>query len=90
MIARRLVLAGCLALLGASTASAQSRERVCVTTEARRVLSAPFLLANGSDRIVAAPFAQPSREGAAFVIAVRDPERTLRVGERRGLRRSNT
>ena len=90
MIARRLVLAGCLALLGASTAGAQARERVCVTTEARRVLSAPFLLANGSDRIVAAPFAQPSREGAAFVIALRDPERTLRVGERRGLRRSIT
>jgi hypothetical protein len=90
MIARRTLLAGCLALLGASTAGAQSRERVCVTTEARRVLSAPFLLANGSDRIVAAPFAQPSREGAAFVIAVRDPERTLRVGERRGLRRAIT
>jgi len=90
MIARRSLVAGCLALLSAATAGAQSRERVCVTTEARRVLSAPFLLANGSDRIVAAPFAQPSREGAAFVIAVRDPERTLRVGERRGLRRSIT
>ncbi len=90
MIARRSLVAGCLAMLSAASAGAQSRERVCVTTEARRVLSAPFLLANGSDRIVAAPFARPSREGAAFVVAVRDPERTLRVGERRSLRRSIT
>ncbi|MDP3214927.1 MAG: hypothetical protein Q8S73_12535 [Deltaproteobacteria bacterium] len=91
MIARSSLGAMVLSLLTAGwSAGAQSRERVCVTTEARRLLSAPFLLANGSDRIVAAPFAQPSREGAAFVVALRDPERTLRVGERRGLRRAVT
>jgi hypothetical protein len=90
MIARRSLSTAVLGLLAATTAAAQSRERVCVTTEARRVISAPFLLANGSDRIVAAPFAHPSPDGAAFVVAVRDPERTLRVGERRGLRRSIT
>ena len=90
MIARRTIGAIALAALSAGPAGAQTRERVCVTTEARRVLGAPFLLANGSDRLAAAPFAQPSRDGAAFAIAVRDPERTLRVGERRGLRRSIT
>lgn len=87
MSLRRSLLSLALGLLS-STVGAQSRERVCVTTEARRLISAPFLLANGSDRIVAAPFARPAPGGAAFVVAVRDPERTLRVGDRRTLRRS--
>lgn len=87
MTPRSSLLALAIGLLSAS-AGAQSRERVCVTTEARRLMSAPYLLANGSDRLVAAPFARPAANGATFVVAVRDPERTLRVGDRRTLRRS--
>jgi hypothetical protein len=90
MTARRRFFAAAFTLLAAAPARAQSRERVCVTTEARRLVGAPFLLASGSDRIVAQPFARPSRDGAVFVVAVRDPERTLRVGERRNLRRAIT
>ncbi len=89
MTLRRTLLSLALGLVSV-TAGAQSRERVCVTTEARRLISAPYLLANGSDRIVAAPFARPAPGGAVFVVAVRDPERTLRVGERRALRRNIT
>ena len=78
------------ASLAPAVSSAQHRERLCVATETRRLISAPFLAANGSDRLVAAPFATPSADGAAFVVAVRDPERTFRVGDRAALRRAIT
>ena len=78
-----------LALLTlAQTAQAQGREPLCVTTEVRRLVSAPFLQVNGSDLLVAQPLPSPGRDGAAFVVAVRDPDHSLRVGDARGLARS--
>lgn len=72
-----------LTLLGA-TASAQTREPLCATTRARRLVSASTLPVEGSDYIAAQPFRALAPDGAAFVIAARDPEETLRVGPRRG------
>ncbi len=69
-------------------AAAQSREPLCVTTEVRRIASAPFMQVNGSDYLVALPLPTPAREGAAFVVAVRDPDHSLRVGDARGLTRT--
>lgn len=78
-----------LALLTAGAVSeAQSREPLCVTTEVRRLASAPFMQVNGSDYLVAAPLPSPGRDGAAFVVAVRDPDHSLRVGDARGLART--
>ena len=46
-----------LALLAmGSVASAQTREPLCATVETRRLASAPFLLAEGSDYVAARPF----------------------------------
>lgn len=75
-------------LLCGSAASAQSREPLCVTTEVRRLVSAPFLQVNGSDYLVAKPLPSPGRDGAAFVVAVRDPDHSLRVGDARALART--
>ncbi len=69
-------------------ASAQSREPLCVTTEVRRLASAPFMQVNGSDYLVAQPLPSPGRDGAAFVVAVRDPDHSLRVGDARSLTRT--
>ncbi len=69
-------------------ARAQSREPLCVTTEVRRLASAPFMQVNGSDYLVAQPLPSPGRDGAAFVVAVRDPDHSLRVGDARGLART--
>ena len=78
-----------LALLAMSAgASAQTREPLCATVETRRLASAPFLLAEGSDFIAARPFATVAPDGAAFVVAARDPDQTLRIGERRTLPRA--
>jgi hypothetical protein len=76
------------ALLGAFPVQAQSREPLCVPVATRRLVSAPFLAANGSDRLVAQPFRAVASDGAAFVVALRDPERSLRVGPRRALART--
>ncbi len=78
-----------LAALALTTAAeAQSREPLCVTTEVRRIASAPFMQVNGSDYLVALPLPSPARDGAAFVVAARDPDHSLRVGDARGLSRT--
>lgn len=74
--------------LAASTAAAQQREPLCVTTEVRRLVGAPFLQVNGSDYLAARPLPAVGADGAAFVVAVRDPDHSLRVGDARGLRRT--
>lgn len=80
-----------LSLLALSpAASAQTREPLCATVETRRLAGAPFLLAEGSDYVAARPFAAVAPDGAAFVVAVRDPDQTLRIGERRALPRALT
>ncbi len=77
-------------VLATSGAFAQTREPLCAMTRARRLASAPVLLAEGSDFMAAQPFRRPATDGAAFVVAARDPDETLRVGERRGLPRALT
>jgi hypothetical protein len=77
----------CAFALSAS-AGAQTREPLCATTQTRRLASAPFLLAEGSDFIAARPFAALAPDGAAFVVAARDPDQTLRIGARRELPRA--
>lgn len=72
----------------ASPARAQTREPLCVTVEARRLLTGPWLGASGSDRLVAQPLVVPGPGGERFVVAVRDPEHTLRVGDARALPRT--
>lgn len=66
---------------------AQQREPLCVTVESRRLISGPWLGANGSDRLVAEPLRVPGAQGERFVVAVRDPEHTLWAGDARGLPR---
>jgi len=85
-IAALAALAVCTAF-GAEVV-AQAREPLCVPVATRRLVSAPFLLANGSDRIVAQPLPAVASDGAAFVVALRDPEHSLRIGARRALPRS--
>lgn len=75
-------------LLATGAVAAQAREPLCVTVEQRRLVSASYLLANGSDRIAARPFRAVGPDGAAFAVAVRDPEQSFRVGAQRDLRRS--
>jgi hypothetical protein len=72
----------------ASPSSAQTREPLCVTTEVRRLVGAPWMQVNGRDWIVAKPLPAPASDGAVFVVAARDPDRSLRVGEARTLARS--
>lgn len=74
--------------LAPALASAQAREPLCVTTEVRRLVSAPYLQVNGSDYLAARPLPAPAADGAAFVVAVRDPDHSLRVGDARDLARS--
>lgn len=85
MRAWALTLAMCLA--GAAT-RAQTREPLCAMTRARRLASAPVLLAEGSDFVAAQAFRRAPEQGAAFAVAVRDPDETLRVGARRSLPRA--
>lgn len=79
------VAGGLGVFLVGSLALGQSREPLCVTTRARRLVSGPYLRVNGSDRVVARPFPQGSP--TAFLVAVRDPDHSLRVGDSRGLTR---
>ncbi len=80
---------GATALLGwGAPGLGQGREPLCVPVATRRLVSAPFLLANGSDYLVARPLSAVAPDGAAFVVALRDPERSLRIGPRRSLPRS--
>jgi hypothetical protein len=71
-----------------TVATAQPREPLCVTTEVRRLVSAPYLLVNGSDHLVAQALPASTSTDAAFVVAVRDPDHSLRVGDARDLPRS--
>jgi hypothetical protein len=82
------VTLGLALVLAAAGAQAQGREPLCVTTEARRLVSAPYLLVEGRDRIVAQTLPAPGPGGAVFVVAARDPDHTLRVGEARRLPRT--
>jgi len=86
---RTLTAALCAATsLLATGAPAQTREPLCVTTEVRRLVSAPYLRVNGSDFLVARPLPSSAADGAAFVVAVRDPDHSLRVGDARALPRT--
>lgn len=86
---RTLTVALCAAAtLGPAAAAAQTREPLCVTTEVRRLVSAPYLQVNGSDYLVARPLPAPAADGAAFVVAARDPDHSLRVGDARDLPRT--
>jgi hypothetical protein len=86
---RHLTAALCAAgSLLATGALAQTREPLCVTTAVRRLVSAPYLQVNGSDFLVARPLPSPAADGAAFVVAVRDPDHSLRVGDARELPRT--
>lgn len=85
---RTKILALSATLVASSPLYAQSREPLCVTTEVRRLVSAPFMQVNGSDYLAAQPLPSPGPDGAAFVVAVRDPDHSLRVGDARGLTRT--
>lgn len=87
MSTHRAVLVACVAL-AAPSLEAQAREPLCVTVAQRRLASASYLVANGSDRVAARPFRAVAGDGAAFAVAVRDPEQSFRVGAQRSLRRS--
>lgn len=72
----------------AAPSSAQTREPLCVTTEVRRLVGAPWMQVNGRDWIVAKPLPSPAADGSVFVVAARDPDRSLRAGEARTLTRT--
>lgn len=84
---RRTALVLSLALL-APSALAQTREPLCATVRSQRLLSGPSLPVEGSDLVAAQAFRSLAPDGAAFVVAVRDPDETLRVGARRALPRA--
>ncbi|MBL8603832.1 MAG: hypothetical protein JNK72_18035 [Myxococcales bacterium] len=82
-----LTLSLCLLSL---SAAAQRREPLCAVVDSRRVLSAPHMAVNGSDRLVAQRFLSPGA-GPSTLVAVRDPERSLRIaGRPRGPRALST
>jgi hypothetical protein len=80
-------LAALVVAAAPGAARAQNREPLCVTVEARRLVSGPWLGANGSDLLVAQPLLVPGARGERFVVAVRDPEHTLHAGDARALPR---